>query len=321
MSTDLKEHLRIQKIIFGKPMKDKPLHDLMITQRIPQEIVLQLLDKLPKHKPDQHFKIDRYVRFIHGKSPSSFLEILEQSPGLAHLDVSLERRLDGYTPLIPGDVIYYPCAFGKQQIHHMGIYVGDGFVVNQWWEPTSILETMMGLLPWGSPNAYIVLMSIKDFVAPLDAECDDKDIYVLDHETASKYLGVTFKSRLEIINTALEMVGPNRYSFLPSLMWAPSETHNCHSFALMVATGKCGLVHIDSKRNVSKILALKRMNDNRLHASPNNRFKEDPDITSEINRLTIEFEKSLTTQKKFMTGLVSTVSNIRNKISEKLFPY
>lgn len=321
MSTDLEEHIRTQKIIFGRPMTDKPLHDLMITERIPQEIVLRLLDKLPQHKPDEHFKIDRYVKFIHGKTPSSFQEILEQKPGLAHLDVSLERRLDGYTPLIPGDVLYYPCAFGKQPIHHMGIYVGDGFVVNQWWEPTSFIEKIMGLTPWGSPNAYIVLMNIKDFTPPLNAECDDKDIYILDNETASKYLGTPFKSRLEIINTALEMVGPNRYGFLPSLMWAPSQTHNCHSFALMVATGKNGLVHIDSKRIVSKILALKRINDNKLHKTPNNKFKEDPDITIEIDRLTIEYEKSLTTKKQFITSLVSTVSNIRDKISRNLFPY
>ena len=72
MATDLEEHLRTQKIIFGRPMTDKPLHDLMITERIPQEIVLRLLDKLPQHKPDEHFKIDRYVKFIHGKTPSSF---------------------------------------------------------------------------------------------------------------------------------------------------------------------------------------------------------------------------------------------------------
>jgi hypothetical protein len=321
MSNEIDEYIRMQKVIFGKLMHEKPLYDLMVTQKIPQEIVLRLLDKLPQHKPDEHFKIDRYVKFIHGKIPSSFQEILEQKPGLAHLDISLERRLDGYTPLIPGDVIYYPCAFGKQEVHHMGIYVGDGFVVNQWWEPGNFAEKFMGLTSWGSPNAYIILISLKDFIPPLDAICDDKNIYILDRETASKYLATPFKSRLEIINTALDMVGPNKYSFVPSLIWTTSKTHNCHSLALNIATGKCGLVHIDSKRTVSKILALKRINDKSLHSAPKNKFKEDPDINIEIEKLTEEYEKSLTTKKQILTTLVSSVSNIRDKITRNLFPY
>lgn len=321
MSIEFDEYIRMKKIIFGKSRNEKPYNDLMETAKIPQEIVLRLLDKLPQHKPDEHFKIDRYVKFIDGIIPSSFQEILEQKPGLAHLDISLERRLDGYTPLIPGDVIYYPCAFGKQEVHHMGIYVGDGFVVEQRWEPGNFFQMIMGLTSWGSPNAYIILISVKDFLPRLDFTCKDKNIYILDRETASIYLGTPFKSRLEIINTALEMVGPNRYSFLPSLIWTTDKTHNCHSFALMVATGKCDLVHLDSKINVSKILALKRINDKSLHSAPKNKFKEDPDINIEIERLTEEYEKSLTIKKKILTALVSSVSNIRHKITRNLFPY
>ena len=37
---------------------------------------------------------------------------------------------ENWTPLIPVDIIYYPCAFGIQSAEHFGVYIDMGFVIH-----------------------------------------------------------------------------------------------------------------------------------------------------------------------------------------------
>ncbi len=132
------------------------------------------------------------------------------------LDELNELKKKKYTPLIPGDVIYYPCAFSKESQKHFGIYIGQGYVVHLWSAITG--------------GGIVVLTTLREFKPNAKKNCEDRTIYVLNRQYIEKELKIYFKKRTDIVKRAVEDIGKSRYNLLSS---------NCQHWSMRIATGTC----------------------------------------------------------------------------------
>ncbi|MDA7573701.1 lecithin retinol acyltransferase family protein [bacterium] len=151
----------------------------------------------------------------------------------------------GYTPLKPGDILYYPCAVGKLGkffgAEHASIYIGNGACIHMWGD---------------DGKARIIITSVEQ-------ACSSKcNLYILE---ISKIKSMTFHSRLNIIREAVQSLeaddshGVINYS---------AFTNNCHQWVLDIATkrkitkkhnrstARCLPFKLHIKK--SKVLAIKR---------------------------------------------------------------
>jgi hypothetical protein len=100
-----------------------------LTEEYTKIIANQILDS---YRGITNFKIDRYIRYNKkNKDPLNKIEVRSTKPKNAFKE--------NWTPLIPGDIIYYPCAFGLQIAEHFGVYIGMGYVIHVWCENDCVM--------------------------------------------------------------------------------------------------------------------------------------------------------------------------------------
>lgn len=186
--------------------------------------------QVPKGLPDEKFKIDRYVKY---DKKTDKMIVRNQKP-----DKSLN-----FTPLIPGDVIYYPCAFSLTFAEHFAIYIGDGWVIHHWCKDRCLFHDISKK---DDPNGYVILTKLVYFHPPPDEKtniysiqtCGDKDIYVLDRTDA-------FLPRWQIIHNAADNIGIRNYKM---------TKEDCQTFALEMATNQCNKhMYLNKKRKSKRI--------------------------------------------------------------------
>jgi hypothetical protein len=220
-----------------------------LTKKYTTTIANQILES---YSHVANFKVDRYIRYNPESSdPYNKIEVKSSLP---------ENALDeNWTPLIPGDIIYYPCAFGVQLAEHFGVYIGMGFVIHVWCENDCVLPGFIKALKKIAtfdtkdepPNGYVLMTKLKHFTPGSRSDCSDKNIYVYD---PSKYAF----SRHQIIRNAIESIGDFEYNILES---------DCQTFALKCATGN--VCHKFRNKNAqSKELQQTRIYDARVHLQP-----------------------------------------------------
>ena len=129
-------------------------------------------------------------------------------------DFSL-KYIEGYTPLKPGDILYYPCANGKVGkflgIEHASIYIGNGACIHLWQD---------------AGQARIIITSVKLACSSI---CK---LYALD---ISKITFMKFHDRIGIIREAVKALKETdskggthgNYNAL---------SNNCHQWVLDVAS-------------------------------------------------------------------------------------
>ncbi len=207
---------------------------------------------LESYSSIENFKVDRYIRFNRENSdPYNKVEVKSSKPDNAFQE--------NWTPLIPGDIIYYPCAFGVQLAEHFGVYIGMGYVIHVWCESDCVMPSFVKALKKiatfdtenDPPNGFVLMTKLKHFTPGLRSDCDDKNIYVYD---PSKYVF----GRHQIIRNAIKSIGDFEYNILES---------DCQTFALKCATGE--LCHaFGNKHAKSKDLQRTRIYDSRFHLLP-----------------------------------------------------
>ena len=161
-------------------------------------------------------------------------------------DTMTDDELKEYKPLIPGDIIWYPCVGGfsnPQNTYHFGIYIGCGAVVHKQLQTTgaygknSLKETVFKpskldriklILPGGSPGGAIIITDIRTF-KPSDVQGCEKNIYLLDPVEAQKILKQPYieQDKMTIIFKAVESMVTefSEYSLLNS---------HCQDFVLKI---------------------------------------------------------------------------------------
>lgn len=209
---------------------------------------------LESYRGVENFKVDRYIRYNPESSdPYNKIEVKSSLP-----ENALEEN---WTPLIPGDIVYYPCAFGVEIAEHFGVYIGMGFVIHVWCENDCIMPSFMkkalkiiamfDTAEEEPPNGYVLMTKLKHFSPNLEYDCSDKNIYVYD---PSKYVF----NRHEIIRNAIRSIGVFEYNILES---------DCQTFALKCATGD--LCHAFRHKNAkSKEIQRTRILNARFHLQP-----------------------------------------------------
>ena len=150
-----------------------------------------------------------------------------------------QNELKTYTPLIPGDIIYYPCAFERELQKHFGVYIGKGYEVHLW-------SAIKG-------GGIVVLTTLRKFRPAIKGRCEDRTIYVLNRKNRKRQLD--FFNRKQIIQNAVNEIGKSRYNLL---------TSNCQHWSMKVSTGKCFTFAFKPLRNKSLVGFSKEVKSNRL---------------------------------------------------------
>jgi hypothetical protein len=203
---------------------------------------------LESYRGIKKLKIDRYIRYNSRSSdPLNKIEVRSTKPNNAFEE--------NWTPLIPGDIIYYPCAFGIQIAEHFGVYIGMGYVIQVWCQKDCVTPSFLKVVTKmfddeaeEQPNGYVLMTKLKHFTPGEKHICGDKNIYVYDPSTYRF-------TRQKIIENAIEKIGDFEYDILE---------RDCQTFALQCATGDSCHVY-RNKNGKSKELQKQRIEDTRLH--------------------------------------------------------
>lgn len=162
------------------------------------------------------------------------------------IDTSFEKK-EGYTGLIPGDIIWYPCVSSpsesiikEQNTYHFGIYIGCGAIVHKMWQTASSEDFVPSRFPLyraltslGDKGGVVLLSSIKSFTASDHNNSCEKGIYVLDPFNAKEVLNLNFypqPNRLIIIENAINSLGISNYGI---------RKQHCQHFALSILFDTC----------------------------------------------------------------------------------
>jgi len=115
----------------------------------------------------------------------------------------------GFTPLKPGDILYYPCAAGLGMIgaEHASVYIGGGACVHLW-----------------EDQGYARIICTSLYLAST-WKCE---LLIWDPDKSDDFL-----PRIEIINAAVEMLSKQELHGQYNM-----SSNNCHQWVLDMATGR-----------------------------------------------------------------------------------
>ncbi len=201
-----------------------------------------------------------------------------------------ELQKYGYTPLIPGDVIYYPCAVSKENQKHFGIYIGKGHVVHLWSAITG--------------GGIVVLTTLREFKPNSTGTCRGQ-IYVLNRQYIEKELKIYFKKRRDIVTRAVEDIGKSRYNLLSS---------NCQHWAMRIATGTCLSFAFRPKYNLKLIENSENVKDERLK----NLFAQPPKTEPPFDDFENNPQSIQDLKKDIMKTLQQVIGNNNNNDEKNL---
>lgn len=123
--------------------------------------------------------------------------------------------IEGYTPLKPGDILYYPCANGKVGkflgMEHASIYIGNGACIHLWQD---------------AGKARIIITSVKLACSSI---CN---LYALD---TSKITFMKFHNKIGIIREAVKALKETDSKGGTHGIYN-ALSNNCHQWVLDVAS-------------------------------------------------------------------------------------
>jgi hypothetical protein len=137
----------------------------------------------------------------------------------------------GWLAVRPGDIIYYEGAFGLREAMHLGIYIGQGCIVEMWKNPKTKFSDKNGVIVLNviehfktSAKSMSSIYKPWTFLSYFKEKNSLKKIDVLDEQSIVTLYGrKIIDRRREIITKAASSIGSQQYSMFEK---------NCQSFCM-----------------------------------------------------------------------------------------